>query len=353
MMSRALLALALFASCSPDFQDGDEHFYITDKGASMPVWVTGNWRSNRIIVHVHGGPGTTNGIYYQKDSYQRLADDYGIAFYEQRGSGSAHGLRREHLTVEQFVADLDNLLTVLAARYPEAEFVLMGHSWGGHLGYAYLLDPVRQARVKGWIEQDGAHDSSCRTWQLGVDWVLAHAAEVLAGAPSRKTRRFWEGAQAFYRDVWECDVATNENNMNAPHEGSTVHLGHSLYVRAAGGYDVDPERVLDTAETLELLFESQFDLVAVTKNAPLPVEGYYGVDLTPRFGAITLPTLILWGRHDRITPVVTAQPALDALGTPAERKRLVIFEDSGHNPWAEEEDKFYEEVSRFLAEVWP
>ena len=62
MMTRALLALALFASCSPDFQDGDEHFYITDKGASMPVWVTGNWRSNKIIVHVHGGPGTTNGI---------------------------------------------------------------------------------------------------------------------------------------------------------------------------------------------------------------------------------------------------------------------------------------------------
>ena len=96
-----------------------------------------------------------------------------------------------------------------------------------------------------------------------------------------------------------------------------------------------------------------FRSVAVTKNSPLPVDGYYGVDLTPGFGAITLPTLILWGRHDRITPVVTAQPALDALGTPPDHKRLVIFEDSGHNPWAEEQDKFYDEVSGFLAEVWP
>lgn len=353
MIARVLMALVSLAACAPEFGDGDEHFYITHKGASMPVWVTGNWRSNRIIVHVHGGPGTTNGIYYQKRSFQRLAEDHGIVFYEQRGSGSAHGLHREHLTVEQFVEDLDNVFTVLEARYPDAEFVLMGHSWGGHLGFAYLLDPARQARVKGWIEQDGAHDSSCKTWQVGVDWVLAHAAEVLAGSPGRKTRRFWEGARAFYRDTFVCDLETNENNMNAPHEGSTVHLGHSLYVRAAGGYDVDPERVLNTEETLELLFKSQFDLVAVTRHGPLPVEGYYGVDLTPRLAAITLPTLILWGRHDWITPVTAAQPAFDALGTPAERKRLVIFEDSGHNPWAEEQDKFYDEVSDFLALVWP
>ena len=47
MMSRALLALALFAACSPEFEDGDEHFYITHKDASMPVWVTGNWKSDR------------------------------------------------------------------------------------------------------------------------------------------------------------------------------------------------------------------------------------------------------------------------------------------------------------------
>lgn len=353
MITRWLALAALLAACAPEFEDGDEHFYVTHKGASMPVWVTGNWRSNKIILHVHGGPGTTNGIYYQKTSYQRLAGDYGIAYYEQRASGSAHGQRRELLTVDQFVEDLGVVLDVLAARYPDAEFALMGHSWGGHLGSAFLLDPARQARVKAWIEQDGAHDASCRMWQHSVDWVLARAAERLAASPSRKERRLWEDAQAFYRDVWRCDVETNENNQNAPHEGSTVHLGHSLNVRAAGGYDVDPERVLDGDDTLELLFKSQFDLVAVTRNSPLPIEGYYGVDLTPRLAAITLPTLILWGKHDWITPSLAAQPALDALGTPPDKKRLVLFDDSGHNPWAEEPDKFYAEVSGFLASVWP
>lgn len=352
ILPTALLAgaLLLCSSCAPDWREGDEHFYVTHKGTSMPVWVTGNWRSNQIIVHVHGGPGTTNGIYYQKGSYARLADEFGIVYYEQRASGSAHGLHREHLTAEQFVEDLDMIMRVLEYRYPDAEFILMGHSWGGHLGSAYLLDPERQARVVGWIEQDGAHDASCASFQKGVDFVLAHAEAVLADSPRRKTRKYWEQAQRFYADVWKCDLETNENNQNDLHEGIAVHLHHSLYVREAGGYDVDPDKVLSTGETLELLFESQFDLVAVTEHSPLPVAGYYGVDLTPRLGAITIPSLVLWGEHDIITHFTNAEPGYDALGSTD--KTLVMFANSGHNPWAEEEDAFHEAVSTFARRVF-
>jgi pimeloyl-ACP methyl ester carboxylesterase len=354
IISTTVLALTLLtgSSCAPDWRDGDEHFYVTHKGSSMPVWVTGNWRSNKIIVHLHGGPGTTNAIYYQKSSYQRLADEFGIVYYEQRASGSALGLDRDHLTVDQFVEDLDVIMTVLEHRYPEAEFLLTGHSWGGHLGSAYLLDPERQARFVGWIEHDGAHDASCTSWIKGRDFVLAHAEEVLAGSPRRKTRRYWEEAKRYYADVWKCDPITNENNQNQIYEGKTNHLHHSLYIREAGGYDVNPDKVLNTGETLELLFESQFDLIGVTAHSPLPVEGYYGVDLTPRLGEITIPSMVLWGEHDIITHFSNAVPAYEALGAAPEHKRLVLFPDSGHNPWAEEPDAFYAAVSEFANEVF-
>lgn len=354
IVSTMMLVLALLtaSSCAPDWREGDEHFYVTHEGTSMPVWVTGNWRSNQIIVHVHGGPGTTNAIYYQKSSYQRLADEFGIVFYEQRASGSALGLNRDRLDVEQFIEDLDAVMTVLEYRYPDAEFLLTGHSWGGFLGSVYLLDPARQARFVGWIEQDGAHDASCKSWIKGRDFVLDHAATVLAGAPKRKARKFWEEAERYYDEVWQCDPVTNENNQNDIYEGISNHLHHSLYVRAAGGYDVDPDRVLDTDDILELLFESQFDLVAVNAHSPLPVEGYYGVDLTPRLGEITIPAMVLWGEHDIITHYDNALPAYEALGAAPEHKRLVMFPDSGHNPWAEEPDAFYEAVSSFAHEVF-
>jgi proline iminopeptidase len=333
------LCFSALTGCVADFQEGDDHFFVLHKDAAMPVWVTGNWRSNRIIVHLHGGPGTTNGIYFQKASYQKLAKDYGIAYWEQRASGAAQGNRREHLNMTQWLEDLDVLFTVLEARYPDAEFVLMGHSFGGFYGPRWLMEPGRQAKVKAWIEQSGAHDASCKSWQLGVNFVLA---------------RNIDGAADFYRDVWRCDVNTNENNQIEEHDGKLIHLWHSEFIRAAGGYDVDPDKVLTTSEIVESLFYSQYDLQAVTQHSPLPLQGYYGVDLTPRLGEITIPTLILWGKYDRITHFANAATGLAAYGAPTDQKRLVVFEESGPNPWAEEEGKFYNAVSDFLTQtVWP
>ncbi len=327
------------AGCAVDFQEGDDHFFVHHEGVAMPVWVTGNWRSNRIIVHIHGGPGTTNGIYFQKTSYQELAKEYGIVFWEQRASGSAQGSHRENLTVDQWIEDLDVLFAVLEERYPDAEFVLTGHSFGGHYGPRWLLEPGRQSKVRAWIEHDGAHDASCNAWNIARDFVLSKGIE---------------GADAFYRDVWKCDPVTNENNQIELHEGKYVHLWHSEFVRAAGGYDVDPDKVLTTSETVEILFHSQFDLYAVTQNSPLPLEGYYGTNLTPRLGEITIPTQVLWGKHDVITHFDTAQPGFEAYGAPLDRKELVVFENSGHNPWAEEPEKFHQVVSGFLKKnVWP
>ena len=57
--------------------------------------------------------------------------------------------------------------------------------------------------------------------------------------------------------------------------------------------------------------------------------------------------------QDVVGTLQTAVGRINALGTPPDKKRLVLFDDSGHNPRAEEPDKFYTEVSGFLASVWP
>lgn len=333
------LAVAVLPACA-DWREGDEHFFVSSHGASMPVWVMGNWRSNRIIVHVHGGPGTTNGIYFPGPAYQRIAQEFGLAYYEQRGSGAAQGNSRSDtslLTPTQFVQDLDDVLAVLRQRYPSAEFVLAGHSWGGFLTASYLLDAQRQGRVRAWILQDGVVNASCAAWQLGVDEAL---------------RQNIPGAADFYRNVYRCDLRTNENNMLELYQGRYVHLWHSLYVRAAGGYDVNPALVDPDVALIQ--FRSQYDLLATQALSPLPMREYYGIDLTPRLSAVRLPTLILWGTHDLIVPWATAQPIYNALGTPAAQRQLVAFSNSGHNPWAEEPTLFAQSVLSFLrTTVWP
>ena len=65
--------------------------------------------------------------------------------------------------------------------------------------------------------------------------------------------------------------------------------------------------------------------------------------------ASQVPTLILWGRHDRIIPVEHAFAAHEAIP----QSRLVIFEDSGHFPQAEEPQRFFEVVCDFVDTTEP
>lgn len=57
-----------------------------------------------------------------------------------------------------------------------------------------------------------------------------------------------------------------------------------------------------------------------------------------------LPTLILWGRRDRIIPVGHGLRAHDAIPV----SRLVIFEESGHFPHTEEPEHFVEVLEEFI-----
>jgi pimeloyl-ACP methyl ester carboxylesterase len=65
--------------------------------------------------------------------------------------------------------------------------------------------------------------------------------------------------------------------------------------------------------------------------------------------AAHVPTLIVWGRRDRIIPVSHAYAAHEAL--PA--SRLVIFEKSGHFPHNEEPEAFAALVTEFITTTAP
>jgi pimeloyl-ACP methyl ester carboxylesterase len=71
------------------------------------------------------------------------------------------------------------------------------------------------------------------------------------------------------------------------------------------------------------------------------------VDLRPRLGEISAPTLVCVGRHDPQTP--WAANANIAAALPA--GRLEIFERSGHYPYLEEPDRFTVVVGDFLTSV--
>ena len=65
--------------------------------------------------------------------------------------------------------------------------------------------------------------------------------------------------------------------------------------------------------------------------------------------ASKMPTLIVWGRRDRIIPVDHAQPAHE--GMPG--SRLELFDDSGHFPHLDDPLRFARTLGHFFDETEP
>jgi pimeloyl-ACP methyl ester carboxylesterase len=81
--------------------------------------------------------------------------------------------------------------------------------------------------------------------------------------------------------------------------------------------------------------------------------GYYdalttlwGYDIRDRLEDIGVPTLIVWGRNDRVVPVPAAVSYRKRIGKNAE---LVIFDHCGHVPQIERPARFNRLLEEFLA----
>ena len=106
----------------------------------------------------------------------------------------------------------------------------------------------------------------------------------------------------------------------------------------------DPQSVTDTqiAAYAEPLYDAAHR-TALIKTA-LRIIPPDLAEVTARIREIDLPTLLLWGRHDRVVPLDVAERLLAALPN----AQLEIMEDCGHVPPEELPKKSLEIVLKFL-----
>jgi pimeloyl-ACP methyl ester carboxylesterase len=84
-------------------------------------------------------------------------------------------------------------------------------------------------------------------------------------------------------------------------------------------------------------------------NAPgmlAAVEGLVGYDFTDRLPEIDVPTLIVWGRQDRVVPPADSEEFLRLIPN----SRRVIFDRCGHVPQLEKPARFNALLEEFLGE---
>jgi pimeloyl-ACP methyl ester carboxylesterase len=278
--------------------------------------IRGRSRANPPLILLHGGPGMPETGFFRFFN-AALEDVFTVVYWEQRGSGRsfARSIPRSSMTVERFVADLDELVDAVADRLGCEQVTILGHSWGSVLGALYSHRfPERVAAYVGAA-------------QIG-DWPAAEASSyafALAEAHRLRDRKAIRKLQAI---------------GPPPYDWRSLFAERTLVQRLDG--QLNARTLWTMAQMLRATEVSIVDLPALIRGFRFTLDAMWPetsvlnlVELVP---ALQMPVFFFLARKDHFVPAQTSVAYYDALTAPS--KRLVWFEESGHELFADEPLKF-------------
>ncbi len=275
---------------------------VTLNGVQIHYTVQG---SGPVMIAHSGGPGTDARLW---DDFAKIDDFVTIVMIHPRGSGLSGPAAEDAYLLPDYASDVEVLRIHLGLEKP----IVIGWSHGGMVTIQFAFTyPDSLSKL------------------ILVD-TSAYIGEFLSDI---------EGAvQEFKNEPWF------EKSFAA------------LKAEWAGEYETDEDMARLWAEEMKFYFK-QFDARAEayhgrTQDLPVhipPLKTFNdkeaaSMDLRPHLKKITVPTLVIVGRHDFITNVAMAEEMVNHIPN----ARLEIFEDSGHFPLVEEPEKFYQVVKEFV-----
>ena len=271
---------------------GDTRLHIVERGTGYPLFV------------VHGGPGLDHHMF--GDYLDPLTDQYRLILVDLRANGLSDMCSTETWTLQQMAKDL----VLLAEAMGLQEYAVLGHSYG-----AFVV------------------------LQNAVDYP-GHASQTIvsSGLPSAKyLNAVWKNLEQFepvelreqVTKSWEREkvVQTRTEVDQLLHDQLPFQFGDPLDTRIA-------EFEQRTAGGV-----NSPDVLRFFANAD-----YGGIEVEDKLANVTHPVLVLTGRGDRTCSMEGAEAM--AQGLPD--AELVIFENSGHMTYVEENEKYLKVVRGFL-----
>jgi pimeloyl-ACP methyl ester carboxylesterase len=95
----------------------------------------GSKRDQPPLILLHGGPGLSETRFFRLFNAP-LENTFTVVYWDQRGAGKSFSrhVPRSSMTIEQFIADLDELVDGVCQRLEKKKVAIFGHSWGSALG---------------------------------------------------------------------------------------------------------------------------------------------------------------------------------------------------------------------------
>jgi pimeloyl-ACP methyl ester carboxylesterase/membrane protease YdiL (CAAX protease family) len=291
--------------------------YVCLGGVDQWVMIRGENVANPPLIVLHGGPGMSEmGFFHHFNA--PLERHFTVVHWDQRGTGKSfdRNIPRSSMTLDQFVADLDELVDMVRRRFGKERVAILGHSWGSALGAIYA---VRfPAKVSVYV---GAA-------QIG-DWAAGESLSYCFGLAEAE-RRHDEKALKKLRAI-----------------GPPPYPAKSVFVERMAVTRIDGQMRLRTLwKAGRALFgrpeSSILDLPNLIRGFRFTLGAMWAevskLNLLKLVPALKVPVVIFVGRLDHWVPPETSVAYFDALTAPS--KNLVWFEHSGHEAFVDEPEKF-------------
>jgi proline iminopeptidase len=249
---------------------------------------------------LHGGPGLDHS--YFKPWLTPLAETMQLIYVDHRGTGRSERVPLETCTIEQMADDLEELRKLLGIE----KVSLLGNSFGGMWALVYATRyPERVSRLI-LVTTTPSHEF----------YQAAEKQIEIKATPEQK---------ATMPSLFEGAVTTDEQFKRWWDVMLPLYFAHWDPVRG--------EQMIERGIVNPLVAAYMFEKI-------IPV-----YDVRPHLGSIHAPTLVIAGRHDWVTPVGESEQLAERIAD----SQLVVFEESGHMPFIEEQDLFVETVRQFMA----
>ncbi len=302
--------------------------YLRLGGLEQWVMMRGESLTNPPLILLHGGPGMSEMRFFRHFNAP-LEKSFTIVNWDQRGAGKSFDRKipRSSMTVEQFIADLDELVDAVCKRVEQSKVTIFGPSWGSALGMLYAARfPERVSAYVG-------------SGQIG-DWPASEASSyafVLAEAQRLHDRKALKKLRAIGPPPHTAGRLWTERTC-------LQHFDGQLGPRALWNMG---RIVLGRPES------SIFDLPNLLRGFRFSLDAMWAdvsrlnlLELAPAF---QMPIFFFLGRRDHWVPPETSVAYFDALTAPS--KKLVWFEESGHEPFVDEPAKFHAAMEELVRPV--
>jgi len=292
---------------------------ITTPLGPFNVWTkrTGNNPSLKVLL-LHGGPGATHDYFEAFDSFLPAA---GIEYYyyDQLGSGRSDNPADSSLwDLNRFVDEVEQVRTAL--ELGPGNFVLLGHSWGGILAMEYAL--AHGDELKGLVISNMMSSAPAYTRYANDVLVPAMNQDDLAEIRAIEARNDY--ANPRYTELLERSyyadhiVRMRPEEVPEPVSYAFSNINHDLYLTMQGPSEMG---MADEASLADW-------------------------DRTNDLESITVPTLVLGGRHDTMDPSF-----LEMMATRIPRGSCYICENGSHMAMYDDQEAYFKALLDFLSSL--